>query len=329
MTRDDSSPDPRKCLRTAEPRSKVDRRRQELVEIDGGDLLIDRLTGPIAALATAVGSNACIAAQARTLLDAVLIAHRRAAIAWSAGGYTMRDEGQSPVVTALVDLHRAGYDQDIDRHVRALIDDPAALWQLLRLLAEVATYGPERRATVFALWPELMISVLDEVGKGRDPRRTGTNKSDFRRSDAFGSLVLHPQLQISDKDPDATLTEACANWISLGAVRSGVEQWLPLATGSVEALDSIVSYLRTLPPEQQVEPGLTWVDSIIAGRYDPFSGQTWHLATWLSELRSAVPNSGQPVRQFRSIVDGFANAGDGRFVAIQRAEEGPEAGSTK
>jgi hypothetical protein len=276
-----------------------------------------------------VGSNACIGAQARTLLDAVLAAHRRAAIAWSAGRYTMRDEGQSPVVTALVDLHRVGYDQDLDQHVLALIDDPAALWQLLRLLAEVATYDPERRDIVFALWPGLMASVLEEIGKGRDPRRTGTNKSDFRRSDAFGALVLHPQLRISDKDPDTTLTEACANWIALGAVRSEVEQWLPLATGSVEALDSIVSYVRTLPSEQQVDPGLTWVDSIIRGRYDRFSGQTWHLATWLSELRGAVPESGEPLRQLRSIVDGFAKAGDDRFVAIQRAEEGPEASSTK
>jgi len=170
-----------------------------------------------------------------------------------------------------------------------------------------------------------MASVLDEIGQGRDPRRTGTNKSELRRSDAFGALVLHPQLQISDTDPDTTLTEASANWISLGAVRSEVEQWLPLATGSVEALDSIVSYLRTLPPGQQVEPGLDWVVSIVADRYDRFSGQTWHLATWLSELRSAVPNSGEPVRLFRSIVDGFVNAGDDRFVAIQRAEEGPEA----
>jgi len=93
----------------------------------------------------------------------------------------------------------------------------------------------------------------------------------------------------------------------------------------VEALDSIVSYLRTLPPDQQVDPGLTWVDGIVAGRYDRFSGQTWHLATWLSELRGAVPKSGEPLRQFRSIVDGLASAGDDRFVAIQRAEEGPEA----
>jgi hypothetical protein len=232
-------------------------------------------------------------------------------------------------VTALVDLHRAGFDRDLDRHVRALIDDPAALWQLLRLLAEVATYDPGRRDTVFALWPGLMASVLDEIGKGRDPRRTGTDKSDFRRSDAFGALVLYPQLQISDKDPDTTLTEAGENWIVLGAVRSEVEQWLPLATGSVEALDSIVSYLRTLPREQQIDPGLAWVDSIIAARYDRFSGRTWHLATWLSELRGAVPKSGEPLRKFRSIVDGFAKAGDDRFVAIQRAEEGPDMSSSK
>jgi hypothetical protein len=158
----------------------------ELAQVDGEDFLIDRLTGPIAALAIAVRSNACVASQARALLGAVLAAHRRTAIAWSAGRYTMRDEGQLPVVTALVDLHRAGHSQDLDQHVRALIDDPAALWQLLRLLAEVSTYDPERRDTIFELWPGLMTSVLDEIGQGRDPRRTGTQKSDLLKRPQIG-----------------------------------------------------------------------------------------------------------------------------------------------
>jgi hypothetical protein len=73
------------------------------------------------------------------LLDVVLAAYRRAAIAWSAGGYTSRDESQRQVAAALIDLHGARYGEDLDRHGRTLIDDPDALWQLLRLLLEIAT----------------------------------------------------------------------------------------------------------------------------------------------------------------------------------------------
>jgi hypothetical protein len=297
----------------------------ELAEVAGEDLLIDRLTGPIVALTSAGCSNSCVASEARTLLDRVLEAHLRASIAWSARGYTMRDEGQLPVAEALVDLHRAGHGQDLDEHVRALIDDPAALWQLLRLLAEVATYDVARRSTVFDLWSGLMARVFEEIGRGHDPRHTGTSKSDYRRAGAVASLVLHPQLTISDKNPDSTLAEACATWIPLSEVSSEIEQWLSLATGSAEALDSLVSYLRTLPEAEQVDPGLRWVDRIIAGDYRRFSNQSWHAATWLSELRVSI-HTDEALRLFRAFVDGFANAGDNRFVAIQRAEEeGPSA----
>ncbi|MDA8040061.1 MAG: hypothetical protein M0Z69_13090, partial [Actinomycetota bacterium] len=64
--------------------------------------------------------------------------------------------------------------------------DPAALWQLLRLLAQVATYDPERRSTVFELWPGLMATAFEEINRGRDPRRTRTSKSNYRRP---GSLI--------------------------------------------------------------------------------------------------------------------------------------------
>ena len=296
----------------------------ELGEVAGEDLLIERLTGPIVGLTGAARSDTCITAQARTLLDAVLVAHQHAAIAWSAVRYEMRDEGQVPVAEALVDLHGAGYHQDVTQHIRALIDDPAALWQLLRLLAQVATYDPERRSTVFELWPGLMATVFEEIDGGRDPRRTGTSKSNYRRPDAIASLILHPQLTISDKNPDATLTEACGSWIPLSEIRAETEQWLSMATGSTEALDSLVSYLRTLPETEQIDPGLGWIDRIIAGNYGQFSNQSWHLPTWLSELRAGVLGD-EAVRIFRSIVDGLATAGDDRFVAIQRAEEdGPD-----
>jgi hypothetical protein len=170
-----------------------------------------------------------------------------------------------------------------------------------------------------------MARVFEEIGRGHDPRHTGTSKSDYRRAGAVASLVLHPQLTISDKNPDSTLAEACATWIPLSEVSSEIEQWLSLATGSAEALDSLVSYLRTLPEAEQVDPGLRWVDRIIAGDYRRFSNQSWHAATWLSELRVSI-HTDEALRLFRAFVDGFANAGDNRFVAIQRAEEeGPSA----
>lgn len=81
---------------------------------------------------------------------------------------------------------------------------------------------------------------------------------------------------------------------------------------------------RPQPEAEQIDPGLGWIGRIIAGNYGRFSNQSWHLATWLSELRASVRGD-EAVRIFRSVVDGLATAGDDRFVAIQRAEEdGPD-----
>ena len=44
------------------------------------------------------------------------------------------------------------------------------------------------------------------------------------------------------------------------------------------------------------------------------------MAPWLTEIRGHV-HEDDATRLFRSVVDGFANAGDYRFVAIQKVEE--------
>jgi len=224
------------------------------------------------------------------------------------------------VVTALVDLCRGDQVDYLDRQVRSLIDDPAALWQLLRLLAELATYDRERRGTIFEAWPGLMRTVFEEIEQGHDPRQTGTDKSDFRRADAVAALVLHPQMRLTDTDPNATMEEAESHWILLDSVRSEIEIWLELGKGMREALDDLVGYLRTLPPEQQVNPGLSWVKAIVAGESLRFANRTFRAASWLKDLRPFVA-AAEDLHSFRELVDGLAAAGDSRFVSIQLADE--------
>ena len=292
-----------------------------LQSVSGDDLLIDRLTGPIAALAQLMTSpETCVTATALALLEATLGAHQRGIVAECGRQYSIRDEGQVPVVTALVDLCRGDQVDYLDRQVRSLIDDPAALWQLLRLLAELATYDRERRGTIFEAWPGLMRTVFEEIEQGHDPRQTGTDKSDFRRADAVAALVLHPQMRLTDTDPNATMEEAESHWILLDSVRSEIEIWLELGKGMREALDDLVGYLRTLPPEQQVNPGLSWVKAIVAGESLRFANRTFRAASWLKDLRPFVA-AAEDLHSFRELVDGLAAAGDSRFVSIQLADE--------
>ena len=292
----------------------------ELDTVDGEDLLLERLTGPVVALSAAAVSNTCVTDHARAHLEVALGAQRRALVDWSAGRYSLRDEGQVPVVRALVDLCARGQTSRIVEHALALMDDPAALWLFLRLLAQVATYDPERRVVVFGTWTELAHAVIGELARGRVLGRAKPSKGAFRRSDAMAALVLRPQLMISDPDPDGTLTEAAAHWLPLANMRSTIEEWLPMVSGSVEALDSLLGYLGTLPYDKQIDPGLTWVTEIVSEDYGRFAGRTFHAPRWFTELRSHV-HGDDAVRLFRSAVDGFVNAGDDRFVLIQRAEE--------
>jgi hypothetical protein len=292
----------------------------ELATVDGGDILLDRLTGPIVALSSAAISGSCVAERARVLLDVALGAHRRTLIEWSASQYSLRDEGQVPVVKALIDLSAGGLSSSIEDQAFALMDDPAALWSFLRLLAQLATYDKERRGVVFELWPRLSLGIIGQLAGGRALGRDVPSKGAFRRPHAVGALVLRPQLRMSDSDPDTTLAEAAAHWVPLEQVRSIIEAWIPLATGSVEALDDLVGYLRTLPFGEQVDPGLTWVSTIVSNDYERLAGRTFFAATWLMELRRHV-HSEEALRILRRLVDGFVNAGDDRFVEIQRAEE--------
>lgn len=59
-------------------------------------------------------------------------------------------------------------------------------------------------------------------------------------------------------------------------VQREIERLLSLAIGSTEALDSLVSYLRTLPKRKRSIPGLNRIDDIISGNYRRFSNQNWH-----------------------------------------------------
>jgi hypothetical protein len=288
--------------------------------VEGEDLLLERLTGPVVALAAAAVGSCCIADRATALLDGALTAQRRALVEQSASQYSLRDEGQVPVVRALVDLCARGRKSCIVEHALLLMDDPAALWLFLRLLAQVATYDQERRAVVFEIWPELAHAVIGELARDRILGRAKPSKGAYRRSDAMAALVLRPQLMISDSDADETLTEADAHWIPLKRMRSTIEEWLPLVTGSVEALDNLLCYLGTLPCDEQIDPGLTWVAEIVSGDYGRFAGRTFRAPRWLTEIRGHV-HEDDATRLFRSVVDGFANAGDYRFVAIQKVEE--------
>jgi hypothetical protein len=291
-----------------------------LREVGADDVIVSRLTGPLVALSAATASHCCIAERSQELFRAALHTYRRGIISWLGKGYSLPDEGQSPIVDVMVNQIESGQFIIVEDHLAALTEDPEALWKFLRLLLQCATCDAKRRTVILGAWPRVMATLIDGVAEGRDPRSGGTERTRYRRSLAMAALIPRPTLPLNHPNPDAALENASANWIPIAAIRSEVERWLPLVVGSSDALDDLVCYLETQPAADQLEPGLSWVEALVAGRYG-MGRQSWHASRWFGQLRDRTTLAGDRLRRFRALVDGFVAGGDARFVPLQRADE--------
>jgi len=66
---------------------------------------------------------------------------------------------------------------------------------------------------------------------------------------------------------------------------------------------------------------LTWIETIIDGRFDLIANHLWLHEEWLTELRSAGAIVGEVKRQYHRIVDALAAAGDRAAVRLQQLDE--------
>ena len=280
-------------------------------------LLLNRLTGPLIAAAAAASSTSCVADAARTMLGALLPAHRRATLHWAAEGYSHPGNQHGPAAArALAELAACGDTEPVIEHARALTSNMGALASFLHDLATEFTYSQSLRSTLAGTWRPMMAAALAELE--RDPGLL----DDYQWSGvALGSLLPGPDLRIEDTSPDATLQRARETWPEPEVFADLVGRWLPVARTQPSAIDGLVRLARCGPPPWQATIGLTWAENLITGRYSAIAHRSYLLPGWLDEIRPAVHHDPEATTRWRRIIDGLASAGDSRAAELQRAEE--------
>ncbi len=196
----------------------------------------------------------------------------------------------------------------------ALSTKPTARASVLKAIRAVATTDVVARATMRAVWPEIMEAVL-ELG----PRRL---KRDERLWDPLVEVLPEPQVSPGATDIDALLAAAAAGWPTLEEIAPLIERWLEIAPRSGVALSSLVGFVRTAPLDEQVGRGLVWIERFVGGEWSADDRYPYMLFPWLEEVREeVVRRGGKSRRLFLRIQDAMAAAGYSEAANMQEREE--------
>jgi hypothetical protein len=280
-------------------------------------LLVNRLTSPLIAAAEAARSDSCVAERAQGLLGALLTAHRRGAAHWAEENYGLPNDQHGPATAhVLAGLAAAGDTQPLAEHVRAYTRQSShALADLLHNLAIAFTYDDALRRALPGAWRPVMEAALEEFETNpdlpADPHWSGT---------ALAGLIVAPEPDLADSDPDATIERARAAWPAPGSFGDLVKRWLPVARYWPEAADGLVKLARCGSSAWQATTGLEWAEELIGGDFAAVAGRCYYLVRWLGDVRAALPGEADAAR-WRRVVDGLAAAGDNRAAGLQQAEE--------
>lgn len=292
---------------------------EALAAISTERLLLNRLTSPFITALAAAASISCAAGDARALLSALLPAHGRATLHWAKEGYSHPGNQHGPATArALAELAAVSGDTGpLTDLVRTLTADAGALAAFLRDLATEFTYNQDLRPTLVTTWPLVMAAALDELE--RNPRLL--DEDDHWTGTVLGGLLPRPDLRADDRDLDSTLNSAHETWPAPAEFAGLVSRWLPIARGYPGAADGLIRLARCGTLSWQASTGLAWAEDLIAGHYAAIASRSFHLPTWLSEIRPAVQASTAATAQWRRIVDGLAAVGDSSAARLQQAEE--------
>lgn len=290
---------------------------QTLRKVHTKRLLINRLAHPIVAAAEAARSSSCVSTSATRLLDVLFDAHRRGSAHWAKGGYgSFNERQQARVARVLIETAVAGNSGPLAEYVRLFSSTAPALVELLRDLAVQFTYDESLRHSLPGVWRVVMASALDAVESGADLR------SDHNWYDmALAGLLPTPQLEISDRDPDATLNRARESWVSPEEIADLFARWRMIARHEPKAVDALAQLADCASPSWQATTGLVWVESLIDGDYRSVAGRCPSLPDWLGTVRASGQLNAEGTSRWQRIVDGLAIEGDRRAVRLQQIEE--------
>ena len=272
-----------------------------LAATTGASIIPSRLDSAIRALGPAAAAHTCAAAQAHTLVLALLNAQQRALLAHERGMADYRGTHTLIGARALLILAGIGDNSAIGGHIDAYADNSDLLYDLLSALSAAGEEAPPLAAAARRVWPGIMRRVLDLRNSGRVPF-DGRSFGDM----ALAALVPNttPEYRyISRQVQDTPIT-----WWEPLELQSEITAWLVPAAGKPECVDQLISFLGVLTLEDQARTGLPWIATLVLADPDHLAHRISMVPDWLIEVRPAAADVGH-LTQWQQVVDALVVAG--------------------
>lgn len=280
------------------------------------ELLVNRLRMPLACMVDA-RRVPCLQDAIRDLWAPLWDAHRRGLLHWWKEGYDHHSHiTHEPMARRMVAIAIDGDPGPVAAHIAAFAADSNALHMLFDGFATVFTYDEELRSSMADFWPWALEAALDAVGDGTE-LRSQHHWFDYMTA----ALLPTPSPRSWDPKIDTTLTRCRENWIQPEDLGPLPDRWLQLARYEPKAVDAVIKFAKSAPLHWQTTTALTWIETIIDGRYDLIANHLWLLEEWLTELRNRGVAAEHTRSCYHRVVDGLAAAGDRAAVRLQQLDE--------
>ncbi|MBT8162723.1 MULTISPECIES: hypothetical protein [Arthrobacter] len=279
-------------------------------------LLVNRLRMPLACMVDARNVE-CLQSVIGDLWAPLWDAHRRGLAHWWKEGYDHYAHiNHEPIARRMVQIALEGDRDPIKSHIEAFAADSNTLHLLFDGFATAFTYYEDLRGSLPDFWPWALEIALESVGDGTQ-LRSKHQWFDYMTA----ALLPTPSPRSSDPDIDGTLAQCRQNWLQPETLGELAERWLDLARWEPKAIDAVIKFAKGTALAWQTTVAMTWIETIIDGRFDLIANHLWLLEEWLTELRRAEVVTGEVKNQYHRIVDGLAAAGDRAAVRLQQLDE--------
>lgn len=279
-------------------------------------LLVNRLRMPLACLVDA-RHVPCLQNDVRDLWEPLWDAHRRGLLVWWKEGYDHHSHiTHEPIARRMIEIALDGDREPVRSHIEAFATNSNALHLLFDGFATVFSYDEKLRRAMVDFWPWALEVALDAVGGGTD-LRSQRHWFDYMTA----ALLPTPNVRSWDSDIDGTLARCRETWLQPEALDGLADRWLRLSRWEPKAVDAVVQFAKGAPLQWQTTVALSWIETIIDGRYDRIANHLWFIEDWLTELRNLGVIVGDVKRRYHRIIDGLAAAGDRAAVRLQQLDE--------